>query len=684
MPAASPSWSTCTAARSHDAGRAGHHRPRPPRPPRRLGRRDQHRRRRRHPHPGPRRFYREVVDFDLPAGRRLRHRHRLPPRRRRRGGRRPSRPSTRSWPARASRSSAGATCPSTPTRLGSGRPRRHADVPPAVPGRARRRARRPRPRAPGLRGPQAHRARGRRRGDDRGLLPEPLVPHHRLQGHAHHAAAARLLPRPADERVESAIALVHSRFSTNTFPSWPLAHPYRYLAHNGEINTVKGNRNWMRAREALLASDLFPGDIDRIFPICTPGASDTASFDEVLELLHLGGRPLPPRRADDDPRGVGEPRPHGSGQAGLLPVPLLADGAVGRPGQRRLHRRHRDRRRARPQRPAPRPLLGHHRRPGRPRLRGRRARHRPPTRSSARAASSPGRCSWSTPPQGRIIDDDEIKADLAAEHPYQEWLDAGHRRARRPARPARTSATRTATSSAASSPSATRSRTRRSSSRRWPAPAARPSARWAPTRPSPCCPSGPGCCSTTSPSCFAQVTNPPLDAIREELVTSLGGTIGPEQNLLDPDRRAPAARSSCPFPILDNDQLAKLIHVDDDADSPTSRPSSSTGLYPVAGGGEALRAALDDVRRQVSEAIADGANIVVLVGPRLHAASWRRSRRCCSPRPCTTTWCGRRPAPRSAWSSRPATPARCTTWRCSSGTAPPPSTRTWPSRPSRT
>ncbi|MCU1352370.1 MAG: gltB 1, partial [Acidimicrobiales bacterium] len=95
-----------------------------------------------------------------------------------------------------------------------------------------------------------------------------------------------------DERMASAIALVHSRFSTNTFPSWPLAHPYRYLAHNGEINTVKGNRNWMRAREAMLQSDLFPGDLSRMFPVCTPDDSDSASFDEALELLHLGGRPL--------------------------------------------------------------------------------------------------------------------------------------------------------------------------------------------------------------------------------------------------------------------------------------------------------------------------------------------------------------------------------------------------------
>ena len=95
-----------------------------------------------------------------------------------------------------------------------------------------------------------------------------------------------------DVRIESAMVLVHSRFSTNTFPSWPLAHPYRYIAHNGEINTVQGNRNWMRTRESLLETKLIP-DLEKAFPICTSGGSDSASFDEVLELLHLAGRSLP-------------------------------------------------------------------------------------------------------------------------------------------------------------------------------------------------------------------------------------------------------------------------------------------------------------------------------------------------------------------------------------------------------
>mgnify|MGYP000078872676 CR=1 FL=1 len=99
-------------------------------------------------------------------------------------------------------------------------------------------------------------------------------------------------PDLSDERFESTLALVHSRFSTNTFPSWPLAHPFRMIAHNGEINTVKGNRNWMRARESQLASEVL-GDIKQLTPIITPGASDSASFDEVLELLYMGGRSLP-------------------------------------------------------------------------------------------------------------------------------------------------------------------------------------------------------------------------------------------------------------------------------------------------------------------------------------------------------------------------------------------------------
>ena len=196
----------------------------------------------------------------------------------------------------------------------------------------------------------------------------------------------------------SALALVHSRFSTNTFPSWSLAHPYRYVAHNGEINTLRGNRNWMAAREALLASPTcIPGDLPRLSPIVTPDASDSATFDEVLELLHLGGRSLPHAVLMMIPEAWENHARDGPGTPGLLRVPLHADGAVGRPGAGRLHRRHRDRRRARPQRPAPGPLLGHRGRAGRAGLRGRRARRRPGVGRHARAGWSRAGCSSSTP-----------------------------------------------------------------------------------------------------------------------------------------------------------------------------------------------------------------------------------------------------------------------------------------------
>ena len=97
----------------------------------------------------------------------------------------------------------------------------------------------------------------------------------------------------ADTRFTSALALVHQRYSTNTFPTWELAHPFRYLAHNGEINTVRGNSNWMHARQSMLASEIYGPDLKKLDQICTPGASDSATFDNVLELLVLTGRSLP-------------------------------------------------------------------------------------------------------------------------------------------------------------------------------------------------------------------------------------------------------------------------------------------------------------------------------------------------------------------------------------------------------
>ncbi|MCB0913657.1 MAG: glutamate synthase subunit alpha, partial [Propionibacteriaceae bacterium] len=233
-----------------------------------------------------------------------------------------------------------------------------------------------------------------------------------------------VFPDLLDERVESALTLVHSRFSTNTFPAWELAHPYRLMAHNGEINTVKGNRNWMRAREALLSTGTIEGDLDRIFPICTPGGSDSASFDEVLELLHLGGRSLPhavlmmiPEAWEnhtemDDARrafysfhaSMMEPW---DGPASVTFTDGTLIGAV------------LDRNGLRPGRywVTDDGLVVFASEAG--------VLDIEPAKVVEKGRMKPGRMLLVDLEQHRLINDDEIKTGLAAEHPYAEWLEAG-------------------------------------------------------------------------------------------------------------------------------------------------------------------------------------------------------------------------------------------------------------------
>ena len=294
---------------------------------------------------------------------------------------------------------------------------------------------------------------------------------------------------------------MHSRFSTNTFPSWPLAHPYRYIAHNGEINTLKGNRNWMRAREALLASDLFPGELDRVFPICTPDASDSSSFDEVLELLALGGRSLPhsvlmmiPEAWENHTSMSDEKKAFYRFHASLMepwdgPASIaFTDGTVIGAVL--------DRNGLRPSRywvtddglvimasEVGVLEVG----PGQGREEG-----------PARARASMFLVDTT---QGRIVDDEEIKHALATEQPYQQWLDDGlihlddlpPRDVLTPVHSSHVQQQRLF--------GWTQEEISASSSRRWRARAPRRSGRWAPTRRSPRSRTGPACCSTTSSSC---------------------------------------------------------------------------------------------------------------------------------------------------------------------------------------
>ncbi|KAF3411710.1 putative FERREDOXIN-DEPENDENT GLUTAMATE SYNTHASE [Mycobacterium tuberculosis variant bovis BCG] len=418
-----------------------------------------------------------------------------------------------------------------------------------------------------------------------------------------------------DERLTSALGIVHSRFSTNTFPSWPLAHPFRRIAHNGEINTVTGNENWMRAREALIKTDIFgsAADVEKLFPICTPGASDTARFDEVLELLHLGGRSLAhavlmmipeawERHESMDPARRAFYQYHASlmepwdGPASMTFTDGTVVGAV------------LDRNGLRPSRiwvtddglvvmASEAGVLDLH-----------------PSTVVRRMRLQPGRMFLVDTAQGRIVSDEEIKADLAAEHPYQEWLDNGlvpldelpegkdvrmpHHRivmrqlafgytyeelnllvapmARLGAEPIGSMGTDT--------------------------PVAVLSQR-------------PRMLYDYFHQLFAQVTNPPLDAIREEVVTSLQGTTGGERDLLNPDENS-CHQIVLPQPILRNHELAKLVSLDPN-DKVNGRPHGLRSkvircLYRVSEGGAGLAAALEEVRGAAAAAIADGARIIIL------------------------------------------------------------------------
>ncbi|AXQ57732.1 MULTISPECIES: glutamate synthase large subunit [Streptomyces] len=419
-------------------------------------------------------------------------------------------------------------------------------------------------------------------------------------------------PDLSDRRFASAIALVHSRFSTNTFPSWPLAHPYRFVAHNGEINTVKGNRNWMRARESQLASELFGGsdkDLSRVFPVCTPDASDSASFDEVLELLHLGGRSLP--------------------HSVLMMIPEAWENHASMDASRRAFYQYH----AAMMEPWDGPacvtftdgtqvgavLDRNGLRPGRYWVTddglvvlgsevG--VLDIDPAKVVRKGRLQPGRMFLVDTAEHRIIEDDEIKGTLAAEQPYEEWLETGTIELHD--LPEREHIVHTHASV-----------TRRQQTFGYTeeelrvilAPMAKagaePIGSMGTDTPIAALSKRPRLLFDYFTQLFAQVTNPPLDAIREELVTSLYSTLGPQGNLLEPT--AASCRSvTLPFPVIDNDELAKLVHINADGDMPGMKAVTLSGLYRVSGGGEALAERIEEIRAEADAAIEAGARLIVL------------------------------------------------------------------------
>jgi glutamate synthase (NADPH/NADH) large chain len=412
-------------------------------------------------------------------------------------------------------------------------------------------------------------------------------------------------PDLADPRVTTALAVVHQRFSTNTFPSWSLAHPFRYISHNGEINTLRGNINWMKAREAQFESELFGEDVKDLLPVIVDGGSDSAMIDNALEMLVMCGRSLPhammmliPEAWDghetmsDEKKAfyeyhscVMEPW---DGPASMVFTDGVSIGAV------------LDRNGLRPSRYcvtkdglvvmasevgvldlAPENIL----------VKGR---------------LQPGKMLLIDTREGRIIDDTELKHKIATGKPYRQWLnDNLVRLGDLPEHPVPEPSHATVL--------------RRQQTFGYTHEDLR-------ILMGPMAKNGEepiGSMGTDTPlavlsdrqpplfnyfkQLFAQVTNPPLDAIREELVTSMSTALGPEQNLLNP------VPESCHMikilsPIMDNDDLAKLRHISVSGFRSVTLPMS----FRVAEGGEGMRRALHDLFELATNAIRSGATILIL------------------------------------------------------------------------
>ena len=294
----------------------------------------------------------------------------------------------------------------------------------------------------------------------------------------------------------------------------------------------------------------------------------------------------------------------------------------------------------------------------------------------------PGRMFLVDTGQGRIVDDDEIKAELASEQPYLQWLEAGQ--IDLDDLPPRTMLT----PQHASVVGRQRLFGYTNEELRL---ILQPMAR-AGTEPI-------GSMGTDTPiavlsdrprllydyftQLFAQVTNPPLDAIREELVTSLLSTLGPESNVLEPTAES-CRQIVLPMPVIDNDDLAKLLYVNEDGSTPGFRAFAIDGLFEVAGGGAGAARRHRGRARAGQRRHRRGCRCHRALRPELDAAAGPHPVAAAGGGASTTTWCGRRPGPGWAWWWSRGTPARCTTWPCSRASARPPSTRTWPSRPSTT
>ena len=409
-----------------------------------------------------------------------------------------------------------------------------------------------------------------------------------------------------DPNMESALALVHSRFSTNTFPSWERAHPYRMIAHNGEINTLQGNVNWMRARQSQFASEAFGADLPKMLPIINDEGSDSAMFDNCLEFLVLSGRSMPhavmmmiPEPWSNHESMSAEKKAfyqyHSclmepwDGPASIAFTDGVRIGAV------------LDRNGLRPSRyyVTKDDLVIMASEVG--------VLDIAPERVLSKGRLQPGRMFLVDTEQGRIVADEEIKEEIAREHPYQEWLDANL--IRLSDLPAPTDVPTTTHETVLQRQQAFGYTFE--DLRILMAPMARNGIEAI------------GSMGTDTPLAvlsdkpqslfnyfqqrFAQVTNPPIDCIREEIVTSSAMSIGTERNLLTPGPEN-CNLIALDSPLLTNDDLAKLKQI--------QRPGFQSVTLPIvfkaADGAEGLKRAMDELFAQADTTIKDGKNILIL------------------------------------------------------------------------
>ena len=417
-------------------------------------------------------------------------------------------------------------------------------------------------------------------------------------------------PDLADDRVESALAMVHSRFSTNTFPSWQRSHPYRLIAHNGEINTLRGNVNWMQARESMFASKLFGDDLKKCVPVVDTEGSDSAMFDNVLELLYLSGRPLPQAVM------MMVPEPWSNHESmsqakkdfyefhGCLMEPWDGPAAIAFTDGIRIG--------AVLDRNGLRPSRYYVTKDGLVVMASEAGvLDIAPERILEKGRLQPGRMFLVDTQAGRIVSDEEIKNQIVSAEPYgqylKDYLVSVNDLPKAPSIPAPGHETvlrrqeafgyTTEDLKVLVGPMATDG--------------AEPNGSMGTDTPLAVLSNRPQLLFNYFKQLFAQVTNPPVDAIREEIVMAVDTSIGPEGNLLEPTP-ASARQITLASPVLRNEELEKLRQLDGNGHSHGFNAVTIPIVFPIKGGGLALKLAIEAARKKCSDAIANGRDIIIL------------------------------------------------------------------------